>query len=675
MKQIGRIRNIGIMAHIDAGKTTVTERLLFVTGKSHKMGEVHDGQATMDWMTQEQERGITITSAVTSFDWKDVQVHLIDTPGHVDFTIEVERSLRVLDGAVAVFCGVGGVEPQSETVWYQADKYHVPRLAFINKLDRVGADFFGVVKMLRERFPNNTVIPIQLPIGIESGFKGVIDLVRMKALYWDGEDPRTTLEAEIPEELRADAETHRDQMIERLADLDDELAELYLSGETIDEATLINNLRKATLEKAAVPVLCGSALKNRGIPPLLDAVSMYLPSPLEVPPVQGVDPNTGELLTRAADPKGPVSLIAYKIAIMDDGRRMTFVRLYSGTLHVGQELYNSARQTKEKIGRIFLMHANQRKRMESVSAGNIVGVFGPKNTYTGDTLCDSEKPIAFEPLNAYEPVISQAIEPLAVRDKDKLDEVLEKLAWEDPTFRTIDDPETGQTLIQGMGELHLEILVDRIIREFKVDVKAGKPQVVLKETITGAANGVGEFCRKTDDDAIFGHVEVSVAPVVRDGGIHFVNACTHERLDEALLKEIREGALEGSKSGAVEGFEMQDFEITLRSIEWRDGVSKPLAYKIAAGGAVRDAVAKAGPKLLEPIMALEVVVPEEFMGEVIGSINARRGKVEEISELGGKKVIRGRAPLQRMFGYSTELRSYTQGRATYTMRYHGHDLF
>ncbi len=668
-----RIRNIGIVAHIDAGKTTVSERLLFITGRSHKMGEVHDGNAIMDYLAQEQERGITITSAVTTFEWRNTDIHLIDTPGHVDFTIEVERSLRVLDGAVVVFDGVSGVEPQSETVWLQADKYRVPRIAFINKMDRLGADFDAAVRSIEERF-TQTVIPIQIPVGRESGFRGVVDLIEGRTLLWETDDPRDVRTIEgVPDELADVAAAQRDILVERLSDFDDRIAERYLEGVDIPAPELRAALRAATVGNRVVPVLCGAALRNRAIPPLLDAIVDYLPAPADLPPVEGIDPRDGSAVTRALDEKAPFSALAFKVAIMDDGRRMTFVRVYSGAMTAGEDVYNVARKVTEKVSRIFLMHSNQRQRMTRLGAGNIFGVLGLKHTMTGDTLADPKHPVLLEPILAYEPVLSQAIEPELQRDKERLDEVLHKFADEDPTFRFVEDKETGQTVISGMGELHLDVLTERIRRDFGVSVNVGKPQVVCLETIDGSARGEGVFDRRTDEGALFGRVVVEVASAPRGSGVRFENRCNASELTPNLLQAIEEGAIEGTKSGPVEGHALQDMVVRLEQIEWREGVSRELAYRIAASLAVRNACSAASPRLLQPFMRAEVVVPDEFVGETIASLNARGGKVEQVTDRSGRKVVDAQVPLRQMFGYSTKLRDQTQGRGTFTMQFSHYD--
>ncbi|MCB9729661.1 MAG: elongation factor G [Deltaproteobacteria bacterium] len=676
------VRNIGIMAHIDAGKTTVSERLLYVTGKSYKMGEVHEGEAAMDFMVQERERGITITSAVTTFEWAGHELHLIDTPGHVDFTIEVHRSLRVLDGAVAVFDAVAGVEPQTETVWHQADRYHVPRLGFVNKMDRIGADFDRCLRMMEQRFGEHCA-PAQLPIGSESDFRGVVDLIRRKALLWpDADDPRNIVEAEVPADMVDAVEIAREVLLERTALADEEFAERYLddtaglSFEEIDAA-----IRKATLANKLVPVLCGSALRNKGIQPLLDAIVAWLPAPSDVPEVSGIVPKTGETTTRPHDPKAPLCALAYKVAIMEDGRRMVFVRLYSGTMTAGQSLRNPALGVYEKVSRIFLMHANNRTRMDRVEAGNIFGVLGLKATRTGDTLCDPEHEILLESIEAYEPVISQAVEPLTLRDKDKLEETLRKLADEDPTFRWHEDEGTGQTIMRGMGELHLEILVDRLGREFGVEVKTGRPQVVYRETVSATGRAEGIFDRTADSgDALFGQVALTVKPRERGAGNsvdwHWPaeGAEVPAEFTPEVRKAIDTGIHQTLQSGVLEGYPTIDVEVSIRQVGFREGLNKPFAYTIATSTALRDALRDAHPLRLSPIGDCEISSPPEFVGEIIGSINQRRGRIEHMEERSPQvSVIKASVPIEQMFGYATELRSLTQGRASFTMRFSHYD--
>ena len=664
-----RTRNIGIMAHIDAGKTTTTERILYYTGITYKIGEVHEGTATMDWMVQEQERGITITSAATTCAWRDHRINIIDTPGHVDFTIEVERSLRVLDSAVAVFCSVGGVEPQSETVWRQADKYRVPRIAFINKMDRVGADFFRGVRMIRERLRANAV-PIQLPIGKEETFRGVIDLVAMKAVLWDedtlGARYRTE---EIPQEYLAAAEQYREELLEAVADSDERLLEKYLEGQWISEGEIRQAIRKATLDIKIVPVLCGAAFKNKGVQPLLDAVVDYLPAPTDIHPVQGINPNTHAIATRAADDKAPFSALAFKIMTDPFVGTLTFMRVYSGTMESGSYVYNSTKGKKERIGRLLKMHANKREDIKEVYAGDIVAAVGLRDSTTGDTLCDESHPIVLEAIEFPAPVISIAIEPKTKADQDKLGISLQKLATEDPSFHVATDRETGQTIISGMGELHLEIIVDRLLREFKVDANVGKPQVAYKETIRRAIEREGKFVRQTGGRGQYGHVELRVEPLPPGKGFEFVDATKGGVIPREYIPAVERGVRNAMEAGTVAGYPMVDIKATLIDGSYHEVDSSEIAFKIAASMAFKEATSKASPVILEPIMAVEVVVPEDFMGEVIGDLNSRRGKIQGMQARAGAHVIAAQVPLSEMFGYATDLRSMTQGRATFTMQF------
>ena len=681
-----RVRNIGIMAHIDAGKTTVTERLLFITHKTHKMGEVHDGEAVMDWMVQERERGITITSAVTTFEWKDggeeYEVHLIDTPGHVDFTIEVSRSLRVLDGAVAVFDAVAGVEPQSETVWRQANQYKVPRLGFVNKMDRVGADFQRCLHMMEQRFGEHCA-PAQLPIGAEGDFRGIVDLVAMKALAWsDPNDPESVSEIPIPPEMADDVAAAREVLLERIALADEDFAMQYLEdSDALELDTIHAAIRKATCANLLVPVLCGSALRNKGLQPLLDAVVRWLPSPTDVPPIEGINPTTGEPATRPHDPKAPLAAIAYKVSMMDDGRRMVFLRLYSGVLTSGADLLNPELGIKEKISRIFLMHAKDRTRVDRIEAGNIFGVLGLKKTRTGDTLCAPEAPIVLESINAYEPVISQSVEPETMRERDKLSESLAKLADEDPTFRWREDEATGQTIISGMGELHLDILTDRLRREFGVPVRVGQPQVVYHETIAAGAEADETFDRSADGDSIFGQVAVKVKPAERGAGNLIRWAFPHGGqpapgwFSAELKHAITEGIENQLRSGAVQGDPLQDVIVTVTNVGWKDGMTKVIGWSIAASQAMRKALSAAKPVLLVPIADVEISTPPEHTGEIIGSLNQRRGRVESMEEVSrSHTTIKAIAPIDKLFGYTTELRSLSQGRASFTMTFSHYDV-
>jgi elongation factor G len=677
MAKIDLVRNLGVVAHIDAGKTTVSERFLFHAGKIHKVGEVHDGETEMDWMEQERERGITITAAATTFEWKKHEIHLIDTPGHVDFTIEVERSLRVLDGAVVVFCGVAGVQPQSETVWHQADKFKVPRLAFINKLDRIGASFPAVVADIRERLGANAV-PIQLPIGSEDAFSGAIDLVRMKAIMFTGDVTDTPDIVEIPDELAAVAADARDSMIQALADLDDAIAVKYLDGQDLPAAELDAAIRKATIAVKMVPVLGGTALRNKGIHPLLDAVIAYLPSPADVPPVTGVDPRSiasgkgEERLTRAPKNSEPFAALAFKIA-MDEGRKVVFLRIFSGTLDAGAEILNVRTNRKEKVARLFRVHANKRERLEKGIAGEIVAAAGLKDATTGDTLCDPKSPILLERIDTYEPVISQAIEADTAAAKERLDFALAKMGEEDPTFRVKDDPDTGQTLISGMGELHLEIIVDRMKREYGVQARAGKPQVVYRETVLGEADGQAVFERDLKEQAIYGDATCKVRSRARGTGMEFKRALPASSLiPDNIVAAAMQGLKDAASSGP-DGYPLEDVEVTLTGLALRDGANGEIGSRAAAAEAFRRAVQAAHPSRLEPIMAVEVTVDDEFLGAVIGDLNQRRGQVQDVGSRGVKRLIAALVPLRNMFGYSTRLRSLTEGRATFSMLFHAYD--
>jgi len=663
-----KIRNIGIIAHIDAGKTTVTERILYYTGRSHKLGEVHDGEAVMDWMTDEQERGITITSAVTSCNWKSSNIQIIDTPGHVDFTIEVERSLRVLDGAIGVFCAVGGVEPQSETVWHQADKYHVPKIAFVNKLDRIGADFFGTVEMMKERLDANPLI-IQLPMGIEDSFTGVIDLIRMKQLVWENDDLGATFSInDISSEYIEQAEEYREKLIEITAETDDELMEVYLGEETISEDILLTAIRKATIDLKLVPVLCGSALRNKGIQPLLDGVASFLPSPADVPPIKGINPNTGEIVECFPKQKAPLAALMFKVSMIE-GRKLSFVRVYSGKMNSGEDLFNPGLNKKEKLSRILMMHANKRERIDSAGPGSIVGVVGLKDSSTGDTLCSADQPVLLESMEFDEPVISVAIEPKTHSDQDKLDQVLTKFTAEDPTLRVRMDEDTGQTILSGMGELHLEIIISRMMREFKTSVNVGKPQVVYRETIAKQAEAVTIFDKDVAGQHHFGEVRLRMTPLNRGEGTCFKSEITDETIPEIFIPAIEKGVMESLESGALMGYPVVDVEAVLIGGSFKDSQGTELAYRVSASMACKDALAAGEPFLLDPIMKVEIFVPESFVGDVIGDINSRNGKIEAIEAQRGLQVIRAVAPLAKMFGYSTSLRSATQGRGTFTMQF------
>jgi elongation factor G len=667
-KRLQRTRNIGIIAHIDAGKTTVTERILYYTGKSHKMGEVHNGEAVMDWMEQEQERGITITSAVTTCLWRDKELHLIDTPGHVDFTIEVERSLRVLDGAIGVFCAVGGVEPQSETVWHQADKYGIPKIAFINKMDRLGANFSGAVEQMRDKLGARPLV-LQIPIGSEAEFVGVIDLLRMQAVLWDDSTLGLTYEfTAIPPEYEEQAKSQRTELLESLAELDDTIMERYLADEVLELEDLLPAIRQATLKLKLVPVLCGSALKNKGIQLLLDAIVDFLPSPLDVPPVVGHQPETKEKETRACSDHEPFAGIAFKIQ-MDQGRKLTYVRVYSGTVSAGAEIYNANRQQREKVARIFQMHANKRERRAKVGAGEIVAMVGLKSTTTGDTLCAPNRPILLEHIEFYEPVISIAMEPRTRADEDKTLQSLQKLAEEDPTFHFHQDPDTGQTIISGMGELHLDILVNRLLREYSVQVNVGKPQVVYRETITTTAQAASSFEREIAGVLHYAQIELHLEPRPRGKGNLFRDLVRDGSLPKSLVPAVEEGVMESLGSGVIAGYPMVDVEVAVIGGIYKEQTASELAFKVAASTALQEGCRKAQPQLLEPIMSVEVIVPEEFTGEVINDLNIRKGKIEGVHTRRSVKIIHATMALSQMFGYSTALRSASQGRATFTMQF------
>ena len=670
-KGLARIRNVGIMAHIDAGKTTVTERILFYSGKTHKIGEVHEGQATMDYMVQEREKGITITAAVTSFDWLDHELHLIDTPGHVDFTLEVERSLRVLDGVVALYCGVGGVEPQSETVWFQADRYHVPRLAFVNKMDRVGADFDNVVESIRDRF-GVTAVPIQIPWGSEDKFRGVIDLIEMRAIEFREDDRGTVPHVHpIPDEFRASAETAREAMLEALGDIDDDLAMLFLDGEEIGVNQIRAVLRAGTVALEIVPVLCGTGLRDKGVQPLMDAIVHYLPSPSDLPPVTGTLLDHETSSQRAHSPKEHFSGLAFKVQF-PDGRRMVMIRVYSGAIEAGQKLYNASQDITERVSRLFQMHADRKERLNRASAGMIVAAAGLKRTTTGDTLADPDNPIILEPISSRAPVIAAAVEPETLRDKDRLGEALAKLADEDSTFHFEEDEETGEMIMRGMGELHLEILADRLKREFSVPVRVGKPEVLLRETISTTADGSATFMRETEDERIFGQVALTVSPLPRGDGFTYGTDLSDDTAarGKRLLDVIKEGVEDSLSGGALQGDPLVDVAVVLKDIGFEEGKDVvPLGYRIAAGMALREALGKADPKLLQPIMKLEVYINEDNLGDVIGDMTARGGQILDVSDSGVLKVLTANAPLRNMFGYSTSLRSMSQGRGTFSMEF------
>jgi elongation factor G len=666
---LAKTRNIGIMAHIDAGKTTTTERILYYTGKNYKIGEVHAGTATMDWMVQEQERGITITSAATTCMWRDTVINIIDTPGHVDFTVEVERSLRVLDGAVAVFDAVAGVEPQTETVWRQANKYRVPRMCFVNKMDRVGADFDRTVAMIRDRLEATPAV-IQLPIGAEGGFEGVIDLLKMKALVW-GEGMGETWETrEIPAALLAGAEAARHQLVDVVSNYDDNVMERYVSDEEITADDLRKALRRATIASEVVPVLCGSAFKNKAVQPMLDAVVDYLPSPLDVPPTEGIEPRSGAEITREHRDDEPFSSLAFKIMSDPFVGKLTYLRVYSGTLEKGTTVLNSSRDRKERIGRILQMHANHREDRDAVYTGDIVAVVGLKQTTTGDTLCEVAHPILLESLEFPEPVIHVAVEPKTKADQDKLSRALFALSEEDPTFRVRSDQETGQTVISGMGELHLEVLVDRMLREFKVDANVGKPQVAYRETIRNSVHKIEErYIRQTGGRGQYGHVVIDLEPTGPGGGFEFVDKVTGGVIPKEYIPAVDSGIQEAMNSGVLAGFPIVDVRVTLVYGSYHDVDSSEMAFKIAGSMAFKKAVRAAHPVLLEPIMEVEVVAPEDNLGDVIGDLSSRRGRIEGMEQRGASHVVRAQVPLSDMFGYATDLRSRTQGRATYTMQF------
>ena len=671
-KRLARVRNIGFMAHIDAGKTTVTERVLFYTKKTHRMGEVDDGTATMDWMLQEQERGITITSAVTAVEWKGSTIHIIDTPGHVDFTIEVERSLRVLDGTIAIFSAVEGVEPQSETVWHQADKYRVPKIAFVNKMDRIGSDFFATVKMMVDRLGTNPLIT-QIPIGAEDRFIGVIDLIRSKGIVWDEHSLGTEFrEVSIPKEMEQEASLYRSKLIESVAELDDHVMDKYLTGEEISESEIKTALRKATISMKAVPVLCGAALRNQGIQPLIGAIIDYLPSPLDVPPVEGAHPITGEREIRTAKDDESFAALAFKV-MMDEGRKLVYVRIYSGVLKVGTEIYNPRLKRGEKISRIFQMHAHQRTRVEDAKTGEIVAVMGLKESTTGDTLCDRSRPILLEPIDFYKPVMSVAVEPRTSRDQEKLTESLEKLSEEDPTFHVKLDEDTGQTIISGMGELHLDVLVNRLLTEYRLEVNVGRPQVVYRETIEKEVEASAKFMKEMEEVKHFAEVFLRISPNRRGKGVEFHSEVPEGTLPSEGLLAVEEGIRESSTVGVILGYPMTDLRVALLKADADPVHPSALALKIASSNALREGCRKAQPVLMEPMMEVNAMVPEEFMGEVVGDLKARKSSVEAITPKGRVTMIQALSPLTRMFGYSTDLRSLTQGRGTFSMQFSHYD--
>jgi len=665
---INRIRNIGIMAHIDAGKTTVTERVLYYTGRSHKIGEVHNGEAVMDWMADEQERGITITSAVTTCLWKDNEIHIIDTPGHVDFTIEVERSLRVLDGAIGVFCAVGGVEPQSETVWRQADKYLVPKIAFINKLDRIGADFFSTINMIKEKLNANPLI-MQLPVGVEENFVGIIDLIKMKQTIWDDDTLGATYSTEdISSEYIDKANEYREKLIETVAEVDDEIMEAYLSESPITDESLLNAIRKATINLNLVPVLCGSALKNKGIQPLLDAIIRFLPSPVDIPPIKGSHPDTGKPIECPAKDTEPLAALIFKVSMIE-GRKLSYVRIYSGKMEAGHDVYNPFRKKKEKLSRILRMHANKKERVEKAGAGSIVGVIGLKESSTGETLCNIDHPVLLEKMEFYEPVISVAIEPKTHADQEKLDQVLNKFLAEDPTLRLREDEDTGQKILSGMGELHMEVIISRMQREFNTSVNVGKPQVVYRETIASESEASAVFDKEVAGHHLFGEVRLKLRPLGRGKGKKFRSEISPETIPEVFINAIEKGIMESLESGALMGYPVVDVEAIVTGGSCKESLASGLAYTVCASMACKDALLKGEPFLLDPIMSVEVFVSEFFMGDVIGDLNSRGGKIESIEPKAGLQSIKAKIPLAQMFGYSTSLRSATQGRATFSMQF------
>ena len=663
-----KTRNIGIMAHIDAGKTTTTERILFYTGRVHKIGEVHDGAATMDWMVQEQERGITITSAATTCQWDEHRINIIDTPGHVDFTVEVERSLRVLDGSVAVFCAKGGVEPQSETVWRQADKYSVPRMAYVNKMDILGADFFRVVDMMKSRLGAHPV-PLQLPIGYEDTFKGFVDLIDMKAVIYTDDLGKTSEASEIPEDMQEQAEEYRQALLDAVAENDDELMMKYLEGEELTKEEIKAGIRKATIACKMTPVFCGSSYKNKGVQPLLDGVVDYMPSPLDIPAIKGVDPDTGEEDERAASDELPFSALAFKIMADPFVGRLSFFRVYSGTLASGSYVFNSTKGKKERIGRILQMHANRREEIEIAYTGDIAAAVGLKDTTTGDTLCDERASIILETMVFPEPVISVAVEPKTKADQEKMGIALSRLAEEDPTFRTFTDAETGQTIISGMGELHLEIIVDRMLREFKVDCSVGKPQVAYRETIRKSVEAEGKFVRQSGGRGQYGHCWLKLDPQEPGAGFTFVNKIVGGVVPREYIQPIENGIKEAMENGVIAGYPMVDIQVTVFDGSYHDVDSSEMAFKIAGSMGFKAGAAKAQPALLEPYMKVEVIVPEDYMGDVIGDLNSRRGRIEGMEARNGAQSIRAFVPLAEMFGYATDLRSKTQGRGNYSMEF------
>ena len=661
-----KTRNIGIMAHIDAGKTTTTERILFYTGVNHKIGEVHDGAATMDWMVQEQERGITITSAATTCHWKNHRINIIDTPGHVDFTVEVERSLRVLDGAVAVLTARGGVEPQTETVWRQAENYNVPRMAYVNKMDITGADFFNVIKMMKERL-NANAVAIQLPIGAEDTFKGIIDLVKMEAIVYEDDLGKVEDEVAIPDDMKDQAEEYREILLEALSELDDDFMEKYLGGEEITEDEIKAVIRKGTVSCKLCPVTCGTSYRNKGVQPLLDAIVDYMPAPTDIPPIAGINPETGEEDHRPSSDDEPFAALAFKIMTDPYVGKLAFFRVYSGILDGGSYVYNSTKGKKERIGRILQMHANNRKEIDRVYSGDIAAAVGLKDTTTGDTLCDEEHPIILESMVFPDPVISVAVEPSTKNDQEKMGVALQKLAEEDPTFRVRTDQETGQTIISGMGELHLQIIVDRMLREFKVDCKVGEPQVAYRETIRKSVEAEGKFVRQSGGHGQYGHCWLKLEPQEPGEGFSFENKVVGGAIPKEFIKPLEDGVKQAMEAGVVAGYPMVDIKATVFDGSFHEVDSSEAAFKVAGSMAFRNGAEKANPVLLEPYVKVEVTVPEEYMGDVIGDLNSRRGRIDGMEARNGSQVITGFVPLSEMFGYSTDLRSKTQGRGNYSM--------
>ena len=661
-----KTRNIGIMAHIDAGKTTTTERILFYTGINHKIGEVHDGAATMDWMVQEQERGITITSAATTCHWKGHRINIIDTPGHVDFTVEVERSLRVLDGAVAVLTARGGVEPQTETVWRQAEKYNVPRMAYVNKMDITGADFFNVIKMMKERLNANPV-PVQIPIGAEDSFQGIVDLIKMEAIIYEDDLGKVADEVAIPDDLKDVADEYREKLLEAVSEFDDDLMEKYLGGEEISEEEIKAAIRKATIACKMCPVTCGTSYRNKGVQPMLDAVVAYMPAPTDIPPIQGINPDTEAEDSRPSSDEEPFSALAFKVMTDPYVGKLTFFRVYSGTLQSGSYVYNSTKGKKERIGRILQMHANNRKEIDVVYSGDIAAAVGLKDTTTGDTLCDESKPIILESMEFPDPVISVAVEPSTKNDQEKMGVALQKLAEEDPTFRVHTDEETGQTIISGMGELHLQIIVDRMLREFKVDCKVGEPQVAYRETIRKSVEAEGKFVRQSGGHGQYGHCWLKIEPQEPGEGFSFENKIVGGVIPKEYIKPIEEGVKQAMEGGVLAGYPMVDIKATVYDGSFHEVDSSEAAFKIAGSMAFKNGAEKANPVLLEPYVKVEVIVPEDYMGDVIGDLNSRRGRIDGMEARNGAQVINGFVPLSEMFGYSTDLRSKTQGRGNYSM--------